>query len=130
MRRGILIVVMEFLVLPVLAKSQTNPTDGDQSAHSQQELEIFLKMPASEVVRKYFRKPLYSLLAIRRLIELGDPQVGPDLRRAFAHEEDATRKRFIAAALVSLGDQEEQYFNYVRDAAQIAVHNKLRILSC
>jgi HEAT repeat protein len=82
-------------------------------------------MRAGDVARKYLDRPPYSLLAIRRLIELGDPLVVPDLRRAFADEKDPARRQFIAAALVSLNDPDARYFDYVREAARSAIKSVL-----
>jgi hypothetical protein len=94
---------------------------SDQSA----DLEAFSHMSAVEVVRKYFEHPPYRLFAIRRLIELGDPTIAPVLRRAFGEETEVIRRRFIAAALVSLSDPDPDYFIYVADATRPAVESDL-----
>jgi HEAT repeat protein len=101
------------------ANAADDPTD------QQGDLAAFLKMPANEVVRTYFKHPPYRLFAIRRLIELGDPVVSPALHRAFAEETEVTRRRFIAAALVSLRDADSQYFDYVAQAAREAIDSDL-----
>jgi hypothetical protein len=41
MMGAIFIVVMGVIVFPILANGQANPTEGNKSAHPQQELEMF-----------------------------------------------------------------------------------------
>jgi HEAT repeat protein len=125
MRRVIFIVLAGIIAFPVFAISQVLPTGADEAAGDQTNLETFQRMTASELARKYLVQPPYSLLAIRRLIELGDPLVVSDLRRAFADERDPARRQFIAAALVSLNDPDAHYFTYIRDAARLAIHSVL-----
>jgi HEAT repeat protein len=110
------IILAEVAALPLLITAQR--TD-------QQELEQFLRKPAGEVAREYFEHPPYQLFVIRRLIELGDPVVIPVLHRAFADETAITKRQFIAAALVSLGDLDPQYFEYIEQAARVAIGSEL-----
>jgi HEAT repeat protein len=124
MRRAIFIVLAEILMY-TLAISQVLPAGIDEAAGGQRDLETFQRMTASEVARKYLEHPPYSLLAIRRLIELGDARVVPELRRAFAKEKDPTRRQFIAAALVSLNNRDPQYFDYIQAAARSAIKSAL-----
>jgi hypothetical protein len=109
------LVVGPFLVIALEPPPQTGtPSDG------RDDLEAFLHMSAVEVSRKYFERPPYRLFAIRRLIELGDPVVVPVLHRAFAGETEVIRRRFIAAALVSLGDPDPDYLGVRQNADDVA----------
>ena len=98
---------------------------GQEPSDSRRELEAFSKMSAVELTQKYFDHPPYRLFAIRRLIELGDPAVVPVLQRAFGEETEVTRRRFIAAALVSLSDPDGNYYAYVTDGAREAIKSEL-----
>jgi HEAT repeat protein len=122
----IYVILTELVALPLLAIAQelSGNAAGSPTDH-QEELKAFLQKPAGEVARKYFEHPPYRLFAIRRLIELGDAVVTPALRRAFAEETEVTRRRFIAAALISLGDADPQYFDYVAQGARDAVDSQL-----
>src|SRR4030081_107613 len=125
MSRAAFIVLAEITTFSLSAISQVLPPVADESAGGQRDLETFQRKGASGGARKYVGRPPYSLLAIRRLIELGDPLVVPDLRRAFADEKDPARRQFIAAALVSLNDPDARYFDYVREAARSAISSVL-----
>lgn len=94
-----------------------------QSDH--QILAEFHRKSAVEVLRAYFREPPYPLFAIRRIIELGDPVVIPELEHAFAREQRDPGRQFLAAALVSLGDSHPEHFDYLADRARIAVASDL-----
>jgi hypothetical protein len=98
---------------------------GQEPSDSRRELEAFSKMSAVELAQKYFAHPPYRLFAIRRLIELGDSAVVPVLQRAFREETEVTRRRFIAAALVSLVDPDGNYYEYVTDGAREAIKSEL-----
>ena len=124
MRFAVLIAQLEIATLSVCAGGQAS-NRVEPSPGSQPQLEAFLKLSADDVARKYLDHPPYSLLAIRRLIELADPAVKPALRHAFEEEGDVSRRQFIAAALVRLRDQDDLYFNYVQDAARAAINSPL-----
>src|SRR5215468_7619365 len=98
------VLLSELIVLPLLIGAQEHPLNVEASRDQQDELEAFLHMSALEVGHRYFERPPYRLFAIRRLIELDDSAAVPVLQRAFADETEVRRRRFIAAALVSLGD--------------------------
>jgi HEAT repeat protein len=114
----------ELVVLPLLVIAQ-EPSRQTENPSDRRDEEAFLHMSAVDVSRKYFESPPYRLFAIRRLIELGDPVVVPVLHRAFADETEVTRRQFIAAALVSLGDPDPDYFKYVADEARRAIKSDL-----
>ena len=85
----------------------------------------FSRKSARELVLEYFGGPPYPLFVIHRLMELGDPAVLTELRKAFERERNGLTRQFLAAALVKLGDQDPRYFSYVADAAMKAVDNDL-----
>lgn len=116
------------LVLAIVALSclaQDNPIRERGDQVDQRLLREFGESPASELVTKYFQGPPYPLFVIRRLIDLGDPQVIPALRAAFSLETDPVPRQFLAAALVRLADPDPQYFSYLAKLGRDAVTNDL-----
>lgn len=100
--------------------------DASRTPQSDQQLlSEFYRKSAVEVWHAYFREPPYPLFAIRRIIELGDPVVIPELEHAFAREQHDTGRQFLAAALVSLGDSHPEHFEYLTERARIAVASNL-----
>lgn len=91
----------------------------------QQVLADFHRKSAVDVLRAYFREPPYPLFAIRRIIELADPTVIPELEDAFKREQRDPARQFLAAALLSLGDSHPEHFEYLADRARIAVASNL-----
>jgi hypothetical protein len=118
------LLLSQLIMLPLPIIAQERPRHIETSAEQRDDLEAFSRMSAVEVARQYFEQPPYRLFAIRRLIELGDPVVLPVLHR-FASETDVTRRGFIAAALVSLGDADADDFEYLADLARQAVKSDL-----
>ena len=97
--------------LSCLAQDKPIRERGDQA--DQKILRELAKSPANELVAKYFQGPPYPLFVIRRLIDLGDPQVIPALHAAFSLETDPVSRQFLAAALVRLADPDPKYFSYL-----------------
>src|SRR5262245_49140689 len=110
MKKVFYILLTDLVVVPFLA-SQELPHPAEAPRDQPGDLQAFSHMSAVEIAHRYFERPPYRLFAVRRLIELGDPVVVPVLHRAFADESEVIRRRFIAAALVSLGDP--NYFDYL-----------------
>jgi hypothetical protein len=119
------ILLSELVVVPLLVMAQESPHHSEAPRDQPDDLDVFSRMSAVEVAHKYFEIAPYHLFAIRRLIELGDAVVVPVLRRAFRDETEVTRRRFLAAALVSLGDPDPDYFKYVANAARQAIKSDL-----
>lgn len=119
------VILTGLVALPLVATAQAQSRDTAEAVTDRKDLVAFLQEPAGEIARKYFEHRPYPLFAIRRLIELGDPAVIPVLHQAFAAETGVTRRQFIAAAVVSLGDPDPQYFEYVAQAAREAIGNDL-----
>ncbi len=119
LRLVLLVLAAESLSLMAQVPTEPRPTPD-------RELRVdFLKKSGPQLVSEYFQGPPYPLFVILRLIELGDPAVVPDLERAFEIEAYNPTREFIAAALVSLGDKQSRYFDYVARYAGIAVASDL-----
>jgi hypothetical protein len=88
-------------------------------------LHDFTTQTAEELVEHYFRTPPYPIFAIRRLMEIGNPVVIPDLEQAFTREHGEPAREFLAASLVDLGDTKPEYFDYVATRAATAVSSDL-----
>src|SRR5215831_17937673 len=123
MKNVFYILLSELVLVPFLVTSQELPRPAESARDQPGDLQAFSHMSAVAIGDRYFERPPYRLFAIRRLIELGDPVVVPVLQRAFADETEVTRRRFIAATLVSLGDL--NYFDYLADAAREAIKSDL-----
>jgi hypothetical protein len=74
-------------------------------------LHDFMTQTAGELIEHYFRTPPYPIFAIRRLMEIGNPVVIPDLEQAFTREHREPAREFLAASLVDLGDSKPEYFD-------------------
>ncbi len=113
-----LILLCGLATLVSLAAQETALVTAQEA---QGELAAFQRKSARELLQQHFHGPPFPLFVIRRLIELGDPLVIPTLEGAFAQETSEITRQFLAAALVSLGDPDPQYYNYVANAAATAV---------
>lgn len=117
------------LIVSVLTTMSVSSVAQDTSrvrqASEEQLSAALLKKPAGEVLHDYFQDPPYPLFAIRRLIDLGDPVAIPNLERAFKREGQELIRQFLAAALVSLGDSNSEYFEYLAGRAETAVASDL-----
>jgi len=120
-----LILLCGLATLVSLAAQETALVTAQEA---QGELAAFQRKSARELLQQHFHGPPFPLFVIRRLIELGDPLVIPTLEGAFAQETSEITRQFLAAALVSLGDPDPQYYNYVANAAATAVASDLRFL--
>lgn len=105
------------------AQQQVREPQADLS--DEQLLFQFSHRQAGELVARYFHGPPYPLFVIRRLIDLADPKVLPDLRDAFFRETQPIPRQSLAAALVRLRDSDPQYFNYLALWARDAVASDL-----
>lgn len=108
----------------VFSFAAQNAREG-QPASDEQLQAAFVKKSARELLNQYFQGPPYPLFVIRRLIDLADPSVIPDLERAFAQETRNPNRQFLAAALVNLGDRRPEYFDYVASRASRAAESDL-----
>lgn len=106
-----------------VAQQASAPQPHDKT--DQQLLVEFSQKSPSELLSKYFERPPYPLFVIRRLIDLGDPVVLPNLRLAFEQESSILTRQFLAAALVCLGDTDARYFQYVARAGLDAATSDL-----
>ncbi|MDT7811282.1 MAG: hypothetical protein QOJ42_1198 [Acidobacteriaceae bacterium] len=88
-------------------------------------LHDFMTQTAGELIEHYFRTPPYPIFAIRRLMEIGNPVVIPNLEQAFTREHREPAREFLAASLVDLGDSKPEYFDYVATRAATAVSSDL-----
>jgi HEAT repeat protein len=111
------------LATPISLAAQQAAASVTQEA--QGELAAFQGKSAHEILQQHFHGPPFPLFVIRRFIELGDPLVISALEGAFAQETSEITRQFLAAALVSLGDPDPQYYNYVASAAAAAVASDL-----
>jgi HEAT repeat protein len=112
-------------VFSVWSPSQQQTLDQHADQSDQQLLLQFSQQSASQLVARYFQGPSYPLFVIRRLIDLADPRVMPDLRDAFFRESQALTRQSLAAALVRLRDPDSQYFDYLAAWARDAVASDL-----
>jgi hypothetical protein len=116
------IMCVSFAVANSVVAQQQNgagqPTDP-------QLLHDFATQTAGEIVEHYFRTPPYPIFAIRRLLEIGNPVVIPDLEQAFEREHREPAREFLAASLVDLGDTKSEYFDFVATRAATAVSSDL-----
>lgn len=111
------------LATPASLAAQQAVAPAAQEAQGQ--LAAFQRKSAHELLRQHFHGPPFPLFVIRRFIELGDPLVIAALEGAFARETSEITRQFLAAALVSLGDPDPQYYSYVASAAAAAVASDL-----
>jgi hypothetical protein len=116
---------MVFTVFSVSSPAQQQPLGQHADQSDQQLLLQFSQQSASQLVARYFRGPPYPLFVIRRLIDLADPWVIPDLRDAFSRETQPLTRQSLAAALVRLRDLDSQYFDYLAAWARDAVSSDL-----
>jgi hypothetical protein len=106
--------------------SGSSPAQQQPRDQSDKQLLLqFSQQSASQLVARYFQGPPYPLFVIRRLIDLADPEVMPDLRDAFSRETQPLARQSLAAALVRLGDPDSQYFDYLAAWARDAVSSDL-----
>jgi hypothetical protein len=117
---------MVFTTFSVLSMGQQQipdrPDEQRPNDHSDQQVLVqFSKQSARQLVARYFRGPPYPLFVIRRLIDLDNSAVLPDLREAFSHEMQPLTRQALAAALVRLRDPDPQYFDYLSASAREAV---------
>jgi hypothetical protein len=115
--------VFTVLATPGAAQQRIRSRPAEQS--DQQLLDQFSQASAADLVARYFKGPPYPLFVIRRLIDLADPVVRPDLQDAFSRETQPLPRQSLAAALVRLRDPDAQYFDYLAAAAQDAVSSDL-----
>ena len=59
------------------------------------------------------------------LLKQGDRNAIPALERLFVRVEDDSQKQRIASLLVSIGDTNDIYFDYLADAARQAVESDI-----
>lgn len=114
------------LILIFSAAVSTAAQNRDEVSPSDEQLQAaFLKKSSRELLNQYFQAPPYPLFVIRRLIDLADPLVIPDLERAFARETRHLNQLFLAAALLRLGDHKPEFFDYVASHATAAAESDL-----
>jgi len=78
---------MVLTVFSVLSPAQQQPLETTIPIRSDQQLLLqFSQQSAGQLVARYFQGPSYPLFVIRRLIDVADPRVMPDLRDAFSRE--------------------------------------------
>ncbi len=108
-----------------VALAQPSQQPKSEDAADQNILLAFNRQSAPELVSHYFDQPRIQLFVIRRLISLDDPRAIPALRTAFDTQTQPLTREFVAAALVRLGDTDQEYFDYVAGRARKAVNSDL-----
>lgn len=119
-------VILVMSALLIHASAYTAQAPGGVLSRSDQQLSgAFQRKSADELRNEYLRDPPYPLFAIRRIIDIGDPTAIPGLERAFARADRELTRRFLAAALVSLGESPPGYFEYLASGAAVAATSDL-----
>jgi hypothetical protein len=104
------------MLIPFLAFAQVG----------QDEIDKFYAMKTPELSRRYLTgPPPYNLVAIQRIIELGDASAMNFLVRAFPLETEADTKLFIATALVHFRHPDRKYFDYLIATVRPAIENDM-----
>jgi hypothetical protein len=124
-KRALILASLTFTLLPICSQQRGQAQTPDRAPRPPASIEELRKLDGKQLAAIYLVNPPYNPTVIHQLIYLHDPSTLVPLKRAFQRDPSSPESKFLAAAIISLGDSDITAYTYLSKLGREVVESGL-----